>query len=256
MTVGSLVVVGTGIKLGAQLTPEAEAAIIGADVVFAVVDPVALHWLESLNAEVVSLQPLYASERSRRETYQAMTETVLSAVRSGRNVCAAFYGHPGVFVLPARMSIARARDEGFEAHMLPGISAEDCLIADLGVDPGSGWQSYEAHDYFIHDRTIDPTAPLVLWQISVVGDLSFTAFDTDARRLQLLSAVLSEIYPETHEVIVYEAATLPIHQAGIQRVALRDLHTAYVVQQSTLFVPPLKAPERSEKRMAMLSALG
>jgi len=31
--------------------------------------------------------------------------------------------------------------------MLPGISAEDCLVADLGIDPASsGCQSYEAND--------------------------------------------------------------------------------------------------------------
>jgi precorrin-2 methylase len=59
----------------------------------------------------------------------------MTAVREGLNVCAAFYGHPGVFVYASHQSIRLARAEGFEAQMLPGISAEDCVFADLGIDP-------------------------------------------------------------------------------------------------------------------------
>jgi hypothetical protein len=36
--------------------------------------------------------------------------------------------------------------------MLPAVSAEDCLFADLGVDPGAaGCQSHEAADFLILD---------------------------------------------------------------------------------------------------------
>jgi hypothetical protein len=35
--------------------------------------------------------------------------------------------------------------------MLPAISAEDCLFADLGVDPADhGCPSYEATDFLVH----------------------------------------------------------------------------------------------------------
>jgi len=252
---GSLIIVGTGIRLGAQCTPEAEDAIKTGEIVFAVVDPLTLQWLKTLNANVVCMQSLYAPNRSRRDTYERMAQTMLEAVRSGMRVCGAFYGHPGVFVLPSRLAIKQALEEGFEATMLPGISAEDCLLADLGVDPGSGWQSYEAHDFFIHARRIDPTAPLVLWQISVVGDTAFTAFDTDPRRLRLLAEALSDTYPHTHEVIVYEAATLPVHGPSIECLALGDLHTAKVSQSSTLYVPALCPPKTDPQRLAKLAAL-
>jgi len=252
---GSLIIVGTGIRLGAHCTPESEAALAAADIVFAVVDPLTLQWLKCLNPNVVCMQSLYAPLRSRRDTYERMTQTMLEAVRSGKSVCGAFYGHPGVFVLPSRLARRQAREEGYEALMLPGVSAEDCLFADLGVDPGSGWQSYEAHDFFIHARKVDPTAPLVLWQISVVGDAAFTAFDTDPQRLRLLAEALSEIYPITHEVVVYEAATLPVHAPSIERLALGELHLAKVSQSSTLFIPALLAPTPDLNRLAKLTAL-
>ena len=105
-----------------------------------------------------------------------MAEAILEPVRAGKRVCAAFYGHPGVFVLPSHEAIARARAEGFDATMLPGVSAEDCLVADLGVDPArNGLQSYEAGDFLRRRPAIEPTTALVLWQIGVVGARTHSA---------------------------------------------------------------------------------
>ena len=88
---------------------------------------------------------LYRAGVPRRRIYEEMAEEILDAVREGKRVCAVFYGHPGVYVQPSHEAVRRAREEGFEARMLPAVSAEDCLVADLGVDPGEqGWQSWEA----------------------------------------------------------------------------------------------------------------
>src|SRR5919197_1068481 len=106
-------------------------AIEGADELFYVAsDPVASDWLEVLHPNAHSLNPLYRIGEPRIDTYEAMVDTILSSVRQGRRVCAAFYGHPGVFVYPSHEAIRQARDEGFEARMLPAVSAEDCLFAD------------------------------------------------------------------------------------------------------------------------------
>jgi len=62
---------------------------------------------------------------------------------------------------------AQARAEGFGTHMEPGISAEACLYADLDLDPGEhGVQSFEATQFLIQRRMIDPAGLLLLWQIS------------------------------------------------------------------------------------------
>jgi hypothetical protein len=65
---------------------------------------------------------------SRRQSYVEMVEHILTHVRSGYNTCVACYGHPGVFANPTHEAVRRAKDEGFSAKMLPGISAEDCLL--------------------------------------------------------------------------------------------------------------------------------
>jgi uncharacterized protein YabN with tetrapyrrole methylase and pyrophosphatase domain len=244
MARGSLVVVGTGIKLAAHCTPEARQCIESAELVFtAGGDPVMEQWLTTINKSTISLHDFYGGTRSREETYEAATEAIVEAVRDGKRVCVAFYGHPGVFVNPSHEAIRRAREEGFAARMLPGISAEDCLFADLGLDPGElGCQSYEATDFLSNARKFDSTAMLILWQIAVVADHTFRVFDSDPNRLKILADSLIQHYGSEHLVAVYEAAALPVTQPRIQWVTLATLHTADVLQHSTLYVPPREVP--------------
>lgn len=256
MTHGSLVIVGTGIKLPNQCTLEARHHIETADVVFEVVgDAVAQAWLRQRKPNVISLQHLYSRDRARSDTYEAMVETILGEVRAGKAVCAAFYGHPGVYVYPSHEAIRRARAEGFTAEMLPAVSADGCMYADLGFDPGwLGCQSYEATDFLINARKFDPTAVLVLWQVALVGDRTLRVFESDARRLDILAEVLMQDYPADHQVTIYSAATLPVSRPNIQTVALHELSTANVTQESTLYVPPLCAPAPCPERLALLKA--
>ena len=133
-----------------------------------------------------------------------MTAHIIDAVRQGADVCAAFYGHPGVFAFPPHEAIGRARAEGFRARMLPAISAEGCLFADLGVDPAtSGCQSFEATDFLVSNRKFDMNSSLILWQIGVIGDSTFQQNGNDVSRLSILSNYLSEFYGDAHIAVVY-----------------------------------------------------
>ena len=238
---GALVVVGTGIG-PARLTAEARAAIEAADeVLYLVPDSLSAHTVEQLNPRSRSLEDCYVEGRQRREAYARMVEEILRPVRAGRRTCAAFYGHPGVFVLPSHEAIAQARREGFDAEMLPGISAEDCLFADLGVDPSTaGCQSYEATRFLEWRPAIEPRAALVLWQVGVVGSAEHTA-EAKAPRLAELVKALRELYPDEHEVVVYEASTFAGLAPLIRRAPLVELAEA-VTPASTLYVPPLERP--------------
>ena len=171
---GSLVVVGTGIKFLAHVTQETLGWIEQADVVIhGVADPATKKWIEDLNPHAESVCD-YVVDAPRRVTYEKWIDRILECVRGGQRVCVAFFGHPGVFVYSSHEAVRRARKEGFDARMLPGISAEDCLFADLGVDPAAtGCQSFEATDFLVRPRRFDTSTALVLWQIGVVGRLAF-----------------------------------------------------------------------------------
>ena len=258
---GNLTCVGLGMMLGAHLTPRARSAIEQADLVFAAVsDPLVELWLQQMHPDVRSLQPCYGegddNGRPRAESYREMVGLILTEVRAGKRVCGAFYGHPGVFAQAPHRAIALARAEGFAAHMEPGVSAEDCLYADLGIDPGRyGCQHYEASQFLFYRRTIDPSAYLVLWQVGIAGDRSTRRFATGPAHRQVLVDELARHYPLDHPVIVYEAATLPISDPRTEAMPLGALADAALRLHSTLVLPPAVALQPNPEVLARIARL-
>lgn len=191
-------------------------------------DVLTAHELVELCPGATSLADCYGESGPGHEAYERMTETILAPARKGERVCAAFYGHPGMFVAPSGEAIRRARREGIEARMLPGVSALDCLFADLGVDPAAaGLQTYEASDFIRRRPAVERRAGLVLWQVGVV-------VSRDA-----LVTALRDSHPETHGVVVYEASPYPGVPPRADSIALRELGDTELNQASTLYVPPV-----------------
>jgi hypothetical protein len=254
---GRLACVGIGIMLGSHISPLARSHIQQADVVFAgVSDGIVQLWLSEMHPDVRSLQPLYGEGKSRSKTYAEMVEAILSEVRAGKRVCAVFYGHPGVFASAPHTAIEQARAEGYDAHMEPGISSEDCLYADLGIDPGArGCQHYEATQFMLYRRVVDPSAWLILWQIGLAGDRSKKRFATGEAYRQVLVDVLARDYPANHEVIIYRAATLPIQPPRIDRITLSALPQADIGMPDTLVIPPSRPLQPDTDTRARLATL-
>lgn len=255
---GSFVAVGLGMMLGAHITPRARSEIQHADSVFVLVsDAIVERWVQEMRTDARSLQPFYAEGKRRTQSYREMIGAMLAEVRAGQRVCGVFYGHPGVFAQVPHHAIAQARSEGFDAEMHAGISAEDCLYADLGIDPGTfGCQHYEASQLMFYHRRLDPSAYLILWQIGVAGDRSLSRFGTGpAYRRLLIDLLVDEGYPGDHEVIIYEAATLPIAQPRMDRVPLSALADADLRIQTTLVVPPARPMASNEAMLAKLARL-
>jgi uncharacterized protein YabN with tetrapyrrole methylase and pyrophosphatase domain len=232
------------------VTLAAQAELERADEVLLVASDIAeVVWLQQVNPNTRSLNRLYERGKHRREIYEGMVEEILAPVRRGKRVCAAFYGHPGVFVTPSHEAVRRARAEGYPARMLPGVSAEACLFADLGVDPGArGWQSYEATSLLLRRQTPDPTAALVLWQVDAVGKVTYDD-EPVGEGLRVLADYLLQLYPREHRAVFYTAARYPIAQPLVEPVALGELAAREGRPPGTLYVPPLPA-RRVDETMA------
>ncbi|WP_444994184.1 SAM-dependent methyltransferase [Aliikangiella sp. IMCC44359] len=254
---GSFVCVGTGITLGAHITPKAKGYIENADVVFvAVSDGVVEKWIEQMNPNVKSLQVYYAEGKSRKMTYRQMQQVMMSEVREGKNVCGAFYGHPGVFALAPHKTVKQALKEGFYAHMEPGISAEDCLYADLGIDPGAlGCQHYEASQLLFYKRYIDTSAYLILWQVGIVGDKTHFKFSTGRAYREIFLNELLKYYPADHNVLLYEAPTLPINHSRIEEISLELIIDTQLNPETTLVLPPCQPLVENKEVTSRLLAL-
>jgi uncharacterized protein YabN with tetrapyrrole methylase and pyrophosphatase domain len=248
MKAGSLIVVGTGIRSVGQLTNESIAAMRNAEKIFyGVSDPVAESLILQLNPSAESVLKYYVEGQSRLQTYKDIVDHILESVRNGNRTCAVFYGHPGVFVLPSHRAIRQARSEGYYARMLPGISVQDCLFADLGVDPADcGCQSYEATDFVMHQRKLDPSSSVIIWQIATIGEWIFREAGYSNSGMPLLLEKLLEYYPPDHGIFVYEAAVFPGCEPVIRPAALCHLPETPVTSASTMFIPPAypAAPDR------------
>lgn len=236
---GSLTIVGSGIRPGLHTTQEARIRIERASkVLYLLAEHAPTTWIERLNPSAESLAPLYQLGRDHGEVYEALVTAMLAWLRRGDDVCVVTYGNPAVFDQSSHEAVRRARAEGFRAKILPGISAMDCLFVDLGVDPGQdGFQSFDATDFLVSRRTPDIGVPLILWQISVIGDTR-TSGTVSRPGLRNLAERLAELYGDDHEVIVYEASPFPVGRALVERCLLRGLSEAEVSGMSTLYVPP------------------
>ena len=239
-----LIVVGTGIRTVGQLSMESLAWIKTADkVLYVASDPIAEEVIKALNPKgAESMAHFYGENKQRTETYRQMVEHVMANLRAGSRVCFAVYGHPGVLVSPTHEAIRRARAEGFKVRMLPAISTEDCLFADLGVDPVSGCQSLEATDFLSNLRYIDPHGHVLLWQIGGLGDPTFKRYSFDVRGMPQLVRKLMRYYPPHHIVHLYEAAIFPGVEPVIRSGPLHYLAQIRPMPSSTLYIPPVSAP--------------
>lgn len=254
---GSLVVVGSGIRAMHQMTNEARGSITSADKVFyAVCEPFTEEWIKSTCPVRKDLCDFYGEGKDRRESYREMIDAILGDVRGGLRVCAVFYGHPGVFVYPSHESIRIAREEGYRAVMLPGISAEDCLYADLGVDPAAhGCLSYEATDFLLSEHKLDPSCSVILWQVDCVGDPAYHEHGYDGRHVPLLVETLMKFYEQDHTGSLYTAPMLGIGRSKVHPVQLGCLAEELRANPGfgTLYIPPAAPPSID---VAMAELLG
>jgi Tetrapyrrole (Corrin/Porphyrin) Methylases len=247
---GALVVVGTGITGIGQTTLETVACLERADkVFFLVTEPTTELWIRGLNPSAESLAGLYADHKNREQTYAEITRRLVSAVRGGARVCAAFYGHPGVLVQASHRAIRILKRDRFSARMLPGVSADGCLYADLGVNPGDhGVQSFEATDFLLYRRRFDPTSELLLWQVGVLGEpRAIKGVTCRPERLRTLVNVLRRSYPGAHRVTLYYAPMFPSQPPIVMRLRLDRLPQVPVSPLALLYVPALPQREADPK---------
>ncbi len=240
MSKASLIVVGSGIKFMSHLTTEAKTYIEQSDKVFYLVnEPAMKTWIHKVNNNAESLDEIYNQHEHRLDSYHAITNFILEALRKKVHICVVVYGHPTVFAKPALDAVAQAQKEGYFAKILPGISTESCLFADLLIDPGThGCLSLEATDILLFKRNIDPTCHLIIWQVSIIGALNHPRNYENKKGIKLLATYLKNYYEENHEIILYTAAQYPGLEPEIIYSTLKNLITLEISRISTLYIPP------------------
>jgi uncharacterized protein YabN with tetrapyrrole methylase and pyrophosphatase domain len=258
---GSLTIVGSGIKFAAHLTHEAKSYVKTADLVLHIVsDHVTEEYLSSLNSNCENLiDRFYKGTVDRSVIYEKMAQYIAEKCFEDQNVCAIFYGHPGVFVCASHRAIELVNAiDGYSAIMLPAISAEDCLFADLLVDPGVyGCQQFEVNRFLCEKRQPDTFSDLILWQIGSLGNYNIVdkqGLRRSCEHLSILKKYLLKYYPPTHQVTFYVAAFYPDRAPLIDIIKLEELDLYQSVGiETTLFVPHLGEPTVDLEMMSLLN---
>lgn len=153
---------------------------------------------------------------------------------------------------PTHEAIKAARAEGYRARMLPGVSASDCLYADVGFNPSeAGIQFYEATDLLVYNRVLHPENNVVIWQIGLVGNP--TSLD-DVSKLPILLEYLYQYYDPDCEVVHYQGSVFAVCEPMIERLPLCQLgQGARVTNMSTLYISQQRKPQLD---MDMVRRLG
>jgi hypothetical protein len=246
---GRLTVIGYGFHEG-HLTMEALWALKAATKLFYQGHPSpTLQRLSVVPPEDVYDYSIGQDERSDR--YEQMIETVLAAVRQGHNVVLACYGSASTGVYPSHKAIERAREEGYQARMLPGISSLEMAYCDLGIDPAAqtpgGHRQYGltttlADVWAAEPWRFSPMTALLLLQVSAIGIRGDADAAMKADSVERLALLLERVYGRGHEVKLYHAGRssepMLIRTTPIDRLPHQDVGNWTGIN---LYVPPISA---------------
>jgi len=237
-TKGSLIIAGCGLHPG-HMTLETQGHIKAADKVLVVApNPLSIQHILTLNPNAENLGRFYEGDVTRLQTYHLMADHMVELVKQGYKVCTIFYGHPGIFVLSTHMAHKQLQKMGYAVKMLPGISADACLFADLNLDPATtGCQAFEATQLLLTERSIDTGAALIIWQIGLVGEHTLKKQAPGKLGLAAITHLLKQQYPDDHQVCLYQAPTLPGFEPRMDWIKLIDLPQATVPSTTTLYIP-------------------
>ncbi len=239
---GALIVVGLGVATPGHLTIEARSYIVAADkLLYYGAGPLGRCYLMDLNDSAEDLVEDYTHWPGAGDHYKIVAR-ILDEVRRGKNVCVAFFGHPGSYSEASHDVIRVAKSEGFRAVMLASVSLQDALVADLGVHTGYGCQAWLATDFVLQRPRVDRGSHVILWNIGAIAE-SFsleTSLGSD-EGLRVLAERLAELYSLDHHVTIYEPALYPICDPWVDELPVAELPYAAVQRMSTLCIPPDRA---------------
>jgi precorrin-2 methylase len=249
-------VVGLGITGIEHVTRETEAAVRRARRVYHVDAGLAAPaWLRATHSDV---RPLFAETyvvgEARLSIYDRIAAEVLRAGLDVGDVVLAVQGHPMVFSYVPALLLDAGPLVGLEVQVLPGISADAVLLAELGIDPADhGLQAYECTDLLLRRRPIQSDVPLVLWQVGNLETRLHQARRSRPERLAGLVAWLTNFYPPLHPVTALHVSPHPGVPGWRRTLKLEDLPSiaGELHAAVTLYLPPVRRRPLADPYLAV-----
>lgn len=235
-------IVGLGMGSADQVTREVDRVLQESEQVLFVDPSIGMQeYLSKRCSNVTDLSTLYQEGKNRLQTYKEMATVVIEAAMSNPPVTLALYGHPTVFAYPPFIIRSVANQLGLKVKVLPGVSAMDCILAELMIDPANeGLQMFEASDLLMRRRRLSTDMQTLIWQVGSLETGLYSTMTNRPERFGRFLDYLLEYYPSYHEVTAVFCSSHPAVPSTIFTFFLKDLlavaeelHGGY-----TLFLPP------------------
>jgi precorrin-2 methylase len=176
MSAAQLSLIGVGFREG-EVTIRALAALRRATKIYYYHESSGPAWLKRLFPDAVDIfSATQGDPAERRHRYENTVELLLSEARAGHTVAAAFYGSAAHYACISHMAVQRAREQGLNVQIVPGISSYETLICDLAGHPVAGKAVncrgvcvVTAREYLCDPARFPTFVPLVLLMVGHVG---------------------------------------------------------------------------------------
>ena len=236
-----IVIVGSGIKVPAQLTIEAVAALEHSSEIWTnLPEPEHAELVQHIGRGVNSLWPFFHSDRPRIDNYRDIVAHIISRAACLPSVAYLTQGHPLVLDKVTTELLRHGQQAGIAVSVLPGISSLDTILADVQYEPARGLQIFDATNFVRAGLAVDARAGLLLLQPGVFGiDTPRTTSDAPPPDIGPLRDVLCKIYPPGHPAILVRSATasMKARQFPTTVGGLTSVPPA-MLTWSTLWIPP------------------
>lgn len=252
-------IVGLGMRSVDQLTREARRAIAGTKAIYLVDNsPGIARYFHDLGVEVIDLSVHYEEGKDRLQTYIEMSKDVISGAITNGPVSFGLYGHPTVFAYPPFVIKFVAESLGLTVGVVPGISAMDCMFAELMIDPATdGMQMFEATDVVIRQRQLLTDVQTLIWQIGALETGLYSRKSSSRDRFAKFLDHVFKFFPEDHPATAIFVSDSPLIPTIIYNFRLRELpdYAHKLHGGFTLHIPPVSsAPVRDYASLTKLKS--
>lgn len=245
-----ITLVGCGLRALDHLTREADRCLREARVVFHSI------YSRELAADLAQRNPqavLLAQEdgeylvgQYRPDMYRRIADRVLAEAARGPGVVVLHPGSVLVVDAIARRLIAEGAARGLSVAVLPGVSAVEYVLAEMGWDLAGGLQVILAQNLVLYRRSLDPTQAAIVIQPGYYDTRWFAGAPlSQAGRFEALHRRLAASHPPQAPMALV-LAPVAAHEAAqvlwFRRERLPELGDA-ITPFHTLFVPPVGSPE-------------
>lgn len=247
-------IVGLGISHIDQITREAERCMEASNEILYVERGLGIDaFLASKCKCITDLTRLYAEGEDRQGTYRKMAATVVKAALERPPVTFALYGHPLIYSYPPFLIREMAGLLGLSVKVVPGVSAMDCIFADLFVDPSmNGIQMFEATEMLLRGRLLQTDVAALIWQIGALETGLYSTYSSRPERFQRFKDHLLRFYPSHHTVFAVHSATHSLLKPEIYEFEISDIgdYASVLHAGFSMYIPPLESRPFEDWKLA------